>query len=118
MKIFNAIASATAACASLFANSPAHARPFIYTNALTYNGASAQCVKGAEALLAKYKFTDFEREEDKEYRFAGIAGHQEDDVITAQIDCYQKLGITTLTVSGLDNLQTFEFYKKLLEEKW
>ena len=117
MKILSA--TTTAIAALLFAGSAAIAKPFIYTSFYSYSGSYKSCIKKAEAALKRLGFERFEHENTNEKnRSVSIAGYHESEYLTAEIECDQKLGITSLGVAGLDNDITYEYYGKLYDSEW
>ena len=119
MKIFTSIATTAVIVGSPLINiASANAKPFIYSNAFEYRGTSKQCLKGAEAVLKRYEIEDVQIEYTKDWRIAFIHGSHKSEYIAIQIECNQKLGVTTLAIAGLDNDFTFQLYSKLFDARW
>ena len=47
-----------------------------------------------------------------------ITGYHQTEYLTVEIQCDQKMGVSVLGVSGLDNTIAYEMYKKLHKEGW
>ena len=114
MKFFSLVAASTVIGTGLIASKSAEAKPFIYVDNYTYGGTTEQCLKNAKQVLEDHNFnpsdvdTTLQRE-----RVVSITGFHQKEYLVAEIQCDQKMGVTVLGVSGLDNEITYEFYKKL-----
>ena len=103
----------------MLASAAVKAKPFIYTSFYSYSGSYKSCIKKAEAVLTSLGFEEFEYDNtDENNRSVSIAGYHKNEYLTAEIECDQKLGITSLGIAGLDNEITFEYYEKLHDSEW
>ena len=103
----------------MFASSAVEAKPFIYTSFYSYSGSYKSCIKKAEAALKSLGFQGFERDNTNErIRSVSIAGYHESEYLTAEIECDQKLGVTSLGVAALDNDIAYEYFLKLYDLEW
>ena len=118
MKPIKAIAAAAVVSTSLSGHLAANAKPFIYTSVWSYSANRDKCIKSAEAVLAKHGFKDFESQNLSKDRSKKISGYHKSEYITAEIECDQKIGVTTLGVAGLDNDATYDMYSKLHDAEW
>ena len=119
MKFFSSFAIATVIGTGLLATKSAEAKPFIYIDNYAYGGTTVQCLKNAKQVLENHNFnpsnvdTTLQRE-----RVVSITGYHQKEYLVAEIQCDQKMGVTVLGVSGLDNDITYEYYKKLHQAEW
>ena len=122
MKVFSSIAAATAAAAigtGLLASKSAEAKPFIYVDNYEYNGTTEMCLKNAKKALEDHNFDP--SDVDKTLLKKGVVsvtGYHREEYLSAEIQCDQKMGVTVLGVSGLNDDITYEFYGKLHEAEW
>ena len=72
----------------------------------------------AKTVLQENRFGDFDEDQYLEERKSDITGYHKSESLTAEIECNQKLGITVLGVSGLDNELTYKMYKILHKADW
>ena len=77
------------------------------------------CLKNAKKVFENHNFdpSDVDRTQEKR-RVVSVTGYHREEYLTAEIQCDQKMGVTALGVSGLDNDTTYEFYVKLHKEEW
>ena len=95
------------------------AKPFLYTDSYPHGGNAQGCLAKAKSALKKLSFDNFDVDDSsKHIRSLSVKGYHQEEYIIAEIECNQKLGITTLGVSGLDNDMTYEMYLKLHEAEW
>ena len=119
MKLINAIAAAAVCGTFLFATKRAEAKPFIYVDSYSYSGTAEQCLKNARIVLNKLAFDNFYIDDSlKKERKLSISGYHKDEYLSVEIECDQKMGVTSLGVSGLDHELTFDMYEKLYKSKW
>ena len=119
MKPFNAIASSIICGTCLLATKGVEAKPFIYVDSYSYDGTADKCVENAESELKKLEFENFVIDNSlKNKRKLSVAGYHKDEYIAVEIHCDQKIGITSLGVSGLDPDLTYEMYGKLHKASW
>ena len=118
MNFLPLISALTATSSSLFIANPAIARPFVYLDTFTHGQTHKECIAGAKKVLLKNGFANLESFEQLENRESEVSGYHKQESITATIECNQKLGTTSLAVSGLDNKTTYEMYKNLFHAKW
>ena len=118
MQIFKAMVGATAFITSLLGPLPAIAQPQIYLSTFSYSGTAGQCVKSAEAVLRAHDFSNIKQSKKEKSRFASVWGYHKDEMITAEIQCAQKLGVTTLGVGGVDGDITYKIFSKLYDANW
>ncbi len=117
MKLLSSIAAAVIGT-SFVSTTPAEARPFVYLDSFTYGKDYKTCIKNAEQALVANGFANFEEDENARARKSDISGFHKRESLTAVIECNQRLGITTFSVSGLDNDITYEMYEVLFEADW
>jgi len=119
MKLFNSIAAAAFVGTGLLSSVNVEAKPFIYVDNYMYSGTTEQCLKNAKGVLKKHNFnlgnTDTSLQKE---RVVSVTGYHQTEYLTAEIQCDQKMGVSVLGVSGLDNTIAYEMYKKLHEEEW
>ena len=116
MKLFTAIAAAAFVGTSALDISAANAKPFLYASTFADSRTYAECLKGTESILKKHQFEDFEFDNaNKAYRSVSISGYYKNEYLTVEVECDQKLGVTSLSVAGLDNEFTYQIYVKLFE---
>ena len=72
----------------------------------------------AKTVLQENDFGDFDEDQYLEERISDITGYHKSESLTAEIECNQKLGITVLGVSGLDNELTYKMYEILHKADW
>ena len=119
MKLLNAIAAAVVCGTFLFATKRAEAKPFIYVDSYSYGGTAEKCLKNARSVLKKLEFDDFDIDDSlKKERKLSITGYHKEEYLSAEIECDQKMGVSSLGVSGLDHDLTYEMYGKLHESEW
>lgn len=95
------------------------AKPFLYTDSYSHGGTAQKCLANAKSTLKKLSFDNFSVDDSsKDLRSLSIKGYHQDEYIVAEIECNQKLGVTILGVSGLDNEMTYEMYSKLHRAEW
>ena len=94
------------------------ARPYIYTSAFEYGASVDVCLEGAEQALIDAGFTEDIEIDDIDAKLALIQGEMPSDAVTADILCDQSLGVTVLSVSGLDRDLTYEKYDELYDTEW
>ena len=95
------------------------AKPFIYVDSYSYDCTADKCVENAESELKKLEFENFVIDTSlKNKRKLSVAGYHKDEYIAVEIHCDQKIGITSLGVSGLDPDLTYEMYGKLHKASW
>ena len=119
MKLFNAIAgNAIFLMTSTITASPISARPWLYMDTFTHGGTYQNCITNASKVLKANGFTNLEVDENAKGKVSEVTGYNQDDSLTAAIECNQKLGITGFSVSGLDNLSTYNMYGVLFDAEW
>ena len=69
-------------------------------------------------VLKANGFEEFDIHEDSKYRTSSVKGYHKSESLTAEIECNQKLGITSFGVSSLDNEITYKMYGKLFDAEW
>jgi hypothetical protein len=70
-------------------------------------------------VLNKLAFDNFYIDDSlKKERKLSISGYHKDEYLSVEIECDQKMGVTSLGVSGLDHELTFDMYEKLYKSKW
>ena len=94
------------------------ARPDIYTSAFEYGAKVDVCLEDAEQALIDAGFTENIEIDEIDEKLASIEGEMPSDSITADILCDQSLGITVLSVSGLDGDLTYDKYIELFDAEW
>jgi len=94
------------------------ARPDIYTSAFEYGASVDVCLEGAEQALVDAGFTENIETDEIDEKLASIDGEMPSDAVTADILCDQSLGVTVLSVSGLDGDLTYEKYSELYDAEW
>ena len=117
MKLFNFLPAAAVIGAALVTSNPAEARPHLYTGVFGYSGNVEECIRGAKALLNANGFNK-SLEVDKKKRMAYVTAYHNDDFMVVEIGCDQKLGVSYLAISGLDNETTYKTYTKLYTSEW
>ena len=96
-----------------------NAKPFVYTSVFSYDSTYKVCLRNAKELLRKNGFDRFEDDDiNIKSRRAATTAYHESEYITVDITCYQKHGITSLAVSGLDNDLTYRIYEKFYNSSW
>ena len=98
---------------------PALARPFIYMGAFSYTGRTDTCINQARQTLINHGFQEIRIDDSgRSQKSLAVYGYHATEAVTAQIECHQKLGITTLGVAGTDNDATYQIYDKLYKAEW
>ena len=119
MKLFNAVAgTAVFLVTSAITASPINARPWLYMDTFSHGGTYQICITNASKVLKANGFTNLEVDENTKAKISEVTGYNQDDYLTAAIECNQKLGITGFSVSGLDNLSTYNMYGVLFDAEW
>jgi hypothetical protein len=77
-----------------------------------------KCIAQAKTVLQQNGFGNFDQDQYLEDRVSEITGYHNEESLTVEIECDQKLGTTSLAVSGLDNQLTFDMYKVLHKAEW
>ena len=117
MKLLSTVASTVATL--LLTNTAVEAKPFLYLSTFSYSGTYQTCISQAEEVLKKFNFEDFEYDKNNEKdRLVAISGYHKDEFMSIQIECDQKMGITSFGIAGLDNDTTYEYYKKIHDAEW
>lgn len=96
----------------------AQARPHLYSDAFDYSGTVFECMKGARQALSNAGFKDNLYKEMQDAKVGFVKGDLKSDSVTAEITCNQKLGITVMAVSGLDDNLTHKKYLTLYDSTW
>ena len=96
----------------------AQARPYLYSDAFDYSGTVFECMKGARQALSDAGFNDNLYKEMQDEKIGFVKGDLKNDSVTAEITCNQKLGITVMAVSGLDDNLTHKKYLTLYDATW
>ncbi len=117
MKLFNFLSASAVVGAALFTSSSVEARPHLYTGVFGYSGNVEECIGGAKTLLKTNGFNK-SLEVDKKERMAYVTAYHENEYMVVEIGCDQKIGVTYLAVSGLDNDTTYKIYSKLYGSEW
>jgi hypothetical protein len=117
-QFFSSITPVAILAASLGSLPPASARPFIYFDTYSYTGGHQICAAKAKKALEANGFKDFELDENQKERYSDVTGYLDSEPMSASIGCNQKLGISTLVVSGLDNDSAFKMYELLNKADW
>ena len=119
MKLLNAIAAAAVCGTFLFATKRAEAKPFVYVDSYSYSGTADECLKNARSVLNKLAFNNFDIDDSlKKERRLSVTGYHKEEYLSVEIECDQKMGVTSLGVSGLDHELTYDMYGKLHKSKW
>ena len=118
MKLFSSLAVLPIAAISLFATNQANARPHLFIDSFTHGRTYKECTASAKKVLKANGFEEFDIHEDSKYRTSSVKGYHKSESLTAEIECNQKLGITSFGVSGLDNEITYKMYGKLFDAEW
>ena len=95
-----------------------NARPYIYMDSYSHGNTHQKCIAQAKTVLQENGFRNFDEDQYLEDRVSEITGYHNDESLTVEIECDQKLGTTSLAVSGLDNQLTFDMYKVLHKAEW
>ena len=103
---------------SLAIAQPALARPFVYTSAFEYGTNVNECLDSAEQVLSEAGFTEYLERDVRTDKIASVSGEMPSDAVSADILCDQSLGITVLSVAGLDADLTYEKYDQLFDTEW
>ena len=107
-----------AGIAAAVSTGTAHARPHLYSDAFDYSGTVFECMKGARQALHDAGFKDNLYKEMQDEKIGFVKGNLRSDSVTAEITCNQKLGITVMAVSGLDDNLTHKKYLSLYDATW
>ncbi len=119
MKFLTSIAAAAVIGTSLLTPKSAEAKPFIYVDNYSYGGTTEQCLKNAQQVLKNHNFDSINEDISlQKERVVSVTGYHQKEYLTVEIQCDQKMGVTVLGVSGLDNKITYETYKKLHKANW
>jgi len=103
---------------SVISAQAALARPDIYTSVFEYVVSVDVCLKRAEQALIDAGFTENIEIDDINEKLASIDGEMPSDSVAASIVCDQSLGVSALSVSGLDGDLTYEKYSELYDAEW
>tara|TARA_B100002052_G_C15420846_1_gene392733 strand:- start:118 stop:474 length:357 start_codon:yes stop_codon:yes gene_type:complete len=103
---------------SVISAQAALARPDIYLSAFEYGASVDVCLEGAEQALIDAGFTENIEIDEIDEKLALIDGEMPSDAVTADILCDQSLGVTVLSVSGLDVDLTYDKYTELFDSEW
>ena len=96
----------------------ANARPYLYLDTFSHGASHQKCIAGAKKVLLENGFKNLDNFEQPENRESEVSGYHKNEAMTATIECDQKLGTTTMAVSGLDNTSTYKMYKILFNAEW
>ena len=118
MRLFSPIALLSIAGISLFTAKMVSARPHLYLDTFTHGQSYQECIANAKKVLRDYGFDDLEEDEMPNRRVSEVTGYHKDEALTAAIECDQKLGTTSMAVSGLDSQVTYSMYKALYKAQW
>ena len=118
MKLFSPITLLSITGISLFAAKMVSARPHLYLDTFTHGQSYQECIANAKKVLRHYGFGDLEEDEMPNRRVSEVTGYHKDEPLTAAIECDQKLGTTSMAVSGLDSQVTYSMYKALYKAEW
>ena len=118
MARFLPVALASIVGGSIAFADPAVAKPYIYVTSGTYNGTAIECMNNVKPVLSRLQFGNFESDQSNDKRITKISGYHNDEYVTVEVECDQKLGITAVGVAGLDNKLTFDLYNKVINAKW
>ena len=118
MKFFPPIAVLAITGMPIFITSSVSARPHLYLDTFTHGQKYQVCIANAKKVLQNNGFGNLEEDEMPTLRVSEVTGYHKDESLTAAIECDQKLGTTSLAVSGLDSQITYSMYKTLYKAEW
>lgn len=103
---------------SLMSAQAAFARPDLYASAFEYGANVDVCLEGAEQALIDAGFTEDIEIDQIDDKLASIDARMPSDSVSADILCDQSLGVTVLSVGGLDRDLTYDKYIELYDAEW
>ncbi len=95
-----------------------NARPYIYMDSYSHGNTHQKCIAQAKTVLQQNGFGNFDEDQYLEDRVSEITGYHNEESLTVEIECDQKLGTTSLAVSGLDGDFTYKMYGILFNASW
>ena len=116
MKLFFVVIAITGI--TLLSAGKVNARPYIYIGTYSHGRTHQECLAKAKTVLQKNGFGDFDENQYRKARASEIKGYHNDESLTVVIECDQKLGTTSLAVSGLDNKLTYDMYEVFHKAEW